>query len=123
MNRLQNTENCEVNITGSSSRLLFDETSSALGGRKPGWTLYCCSYREFLKAKGLLFELSYSREFIDSQSGLFNEYMKVGGFPEANLFSRDNARAVFFQNTANDIIFRDIVRRHSISKPQALKTW
>ena len=36
VNRLQNTEKCEVNITGSSSKLLLDETSSVLGGRKIG---------------------------------------------------------------------------------------
>lgn len=120
VNRLQNTENCEVNITGSSSKLLLDETSSVLGGRKMGWNLYCYSYREFLRVKGID-DLSYSREFRDSQYGLFNEYMKVGGFPEAGLFSQENSRRIFFQNTSNDIILRDIVLRYSVSKVAALK--
>ena len=122
VNRLQNTEKCEVNITGSSSKLLLDETSSVLGGRKMGWNLYCYSYREFLRAKGELCESTFSRKFKDSQPGLFKEYLSVGGFPESLLFSKDNTRRIFFQNTANDIIFRDIVLRHDVSKPEALKT-
>lgn len=32
------------------------------------------------------------------------------------------SRQAFFQNIANDIVFRDIVLRHDISKPEALKT-
>ena len=121
VNRLQNTEDCEVNITGSSSKLLLSETSSVLGGRKMGWTLYCYSYREYLKAKGLPYALSSSKEFKDSQPKSFDEYLKVGGFPEALLFSNDSSRRVFFQNIANDIVFRDIVLRHNVSKPEALK--
>lgn len=121
VNRLQNTENCEINITGSSSKLLLDETSSVLGGRKMGWNLYCYSYREFLRAKGESYEASPSRQFKDSQPRLFNEYLEVGGFPESLLFSRSNARQIFFQNIWNDIVFRDIVLRHDISKPEALK--
>lgn len=122
VNRLQNTENCEINITGSSSKLLLDETSTVLGGRKMGWNLYCYSYREFLRAKGELCEIPLSKQFKDSQPRLFNEYLEVGGFPESLLFSRNNARMVFFQNIGNDIVFRDIVLRHDISKPEALKT-
>ncbi len=122
VNRLQNTENCEINITGSSSKLLLDETSTVLGGRKMGWNLYCYSYREFLRAKGETCENFFSREFKDSQPRLFDEYLEAGGFPESLLFTTNNARQIFFQNTANDIIFRDIVLRHNVSKPEALKT-
>lgn len=122
VNRLQNTENYEINITGSSSKLLLDEISTVLGGRKMGWNLYCYSYREFLRAKGEPCEIFLSKQFKDSQPRLFNEYLEVGGFPESLLFSRNNARMVFFQNIGNDIVFRDIVLRHDISKPEALKT-
>ncbi len=122
VNRLQNTENCEVNITGSSSKLLLDETSSVLGGRKLGWTMYCYSYREFLRAKAIICDNFNSKETKDSQPKLFNEYLEVGGFPESLLFSKRNTRQIFFQNIGNDIIFRDIVLRHDISKPEALKT-
>ena len=47
INRLQTTELCEVNITGSSAKMLVQETSTELGGRKLGWELFCYSYREF----------------------------------------------------------------------------
>lgn len=122
VNRLQNTENCEINITGSSSRLLLDETNSVLGGRKMGWNLYCYSYREFLRAKGESCTNMFSRMFKDSQPGLFNEYLEIGGFPESLLFSKSSSRQIFFRNISNDILFRDIVLRHDISKPEALKT-
>ncbi len=122
VNRLQNTENCEINITGSSSKLLLDETSSVLGGRKMGWNLHCYSYREFLRAKDVPYENFHSKQFKDSQPKLFGEYLEFGGFPEALLFSKSNTRQIFFQNIGNDIVFRDIVLRHNISKPDALKT-
>ncbi len=121
VNRLQVTENCEVNITGSSSKILLNETSSVLGGRKIGWNLYCYSYREFLRAKGEEPTTLLLKEVKDKQVVLFNEYLKIGGFPEALLFSLDASRVLFFQNITNDIVFRDIVLRHNISKPDALK--
>lgn len=122
VNRLQSTENCEVNITGSSAKLLVQETSTEMGGRKLGWELFCYSYREFLRSRKEPETLEYSAEFKDRQVNLFNEYMKVGGFPEAGQFQTDKARALFFQNTGNDIVYRDIVLRHNISKPEALRT-
>ena len=121
VNRLMNTEKCEVNITGSSSSLLLNETSTAMGGRKMGWELFCYSYGEFLRAKGINADNQYDRLFRDSQTRLFGEYLETGGFPEALLFSKPESRRIFHQNTANDIVYRDIVLRHSVSKPEALK--
>lgn len=121
VNRLQNTENCEVNVTGSSSKLLLNETSSVLGGRKIGWELFCYSYSEFLRAKGIETDLR-SKIFKDQQVNLFAEYLTVGGFPEAGLFTKAFSRQAFFQNVANDIVFRDLVLRYNISKPEVLKT-
>ena len=122
VNRLQTTENCEVNITGSSAKMLVQETSTELGGRKLGWELFCYSYREFLRSKGEQEDLQYSSEFKDRQSNLFNEYLHIGGFPEAGQFQTERARNLFFQNTQNDIVYRDILLRHDVSKPAALKT-
>jgi uncharacterized protein len=121
VNRLQNTENCEVNITGSSSKLLLNETSTVLGGRKLGWELFCYSYEEFLRAKGVEINV-HSKAFRDQQANLFSDYLNIGGFPEAMLFTKSFSRQAFFQNIANDIVFRDIVLRHDISKPEVLKT-
>lgn len=64
----------------------------------------------------------YSKAFKDQQANLFSEYLNVGGFPEAILFAKSFSRQAFFQNIANDIVFRDIVLRHDISKPEILKT-
>lgn len=121
VNRLMNTEKCEVNITGSSSSMLLNETSTVMGGRKMGWELFPFSYGEFLRAKGINAADQYDRLFRDSQSRLFDEYLETGGFPEALLFSRPESRRIFHQNTANDIVYRDIVLRHSVSKPEPLK--
>lgn len=122
VNRLQSSENCEVNITGSSSRMLVEETSTELGGRKLGWELFCYSYKEYLRSKGESEVFDYTAEFKDKQVKLFNDYLKIGGFPEAGMFSGDSARHLFFQNTQNDIVYRDILLRHNVSKPAALKT-
>lgn len=121
INRLQTTENCEINITGSSSKMLVEETSTELGGRKLGWELFCYSYREFLRSRGEKETIDYSGEFKDRQIKLFNDYLEIGGFPEAGMFRTNSARHLFFQNTQNDIVYRDILLRHDISKPAALK--
>ncbi len=122
INRLQNTENVEINITGSSSKLLLHDTSSILGGRKLGWEIYCYSYREFLKANNVDLHVNETKEIKDRKINLFGKYLEVGGFPEALLFSKESSRNVFFQNISNDIAFRDIVLRHDVSKPEALKS-
>ncbi len=122
INRLQNTENVEINITGSSSKLLLHDTSSILGGRKLGWEIYCYSYREFLKANNVDLHVNETKEIKDRKINLFVKYLEVGGFPEALLFSKESSRNVFFQNISNDIAFRDIVLRHDVSKPEALKS-
>lgn len=122
VNRLQNTENAEINITGSSSKLLLNDTSSILGGRKLGWEIYCYSFGEFLKANGVDPASNETKEVKDRRINLFNKYLEVGGFPEAMLFTKETSRAVFFQNINNDIAFRDVVLRHNISKPEALKS-
>lgn len=121
VNRLQSTENCEVNITGSSAKLLVQETSTEMGGRKLGWELFCYSYREFLRSRGEKEIFDYSAEFKDRQTKLFNDYLSIGGFPEAGQFQTEKARTLFFQNTGNDIVYRDIILRYQISKPAALK--
>ncbi|MBO4409447.1 MAG: ATP-binding protein [Spirochaetales bacterium] len=122
VNRLQTTENCEVNITGSSSRMLVEETSSELGGRKLGWELFCYSYREFLRSRGGNEAIGYTSDSRDRQLKMFNDYLLIGGFPEADMFRSETARNLFFQNTQNDIVYRDIILRHDVSKPMALKT-
>ena len=122
VNRLQSTENCEVSITGSSAKLLVQETSTEMGGRKLGWELFCYSYREFLRSRNEQETLISSVEFKDRQVNLFNDYLKVGGFPEAGQFQTEKARTLFFQNTGNDIVYRDVILRHKISKPEALRT-
>ncbi len=91
-----------------------------MGGRKLGWELFCYSYGEFLKSKEIEINF-YSKTFKDQQANLFSEYLNVGGFPEAGLFTKAVSRQVFFQNITNDIVFRDIVLRHGVSKPEVLK--
>jgi predicted AAA+ superfamily ATPase len=121
VNRLLTTEECEVNISGSSAKMLIEETSSVLGGRKLCWRLYCYSYAEFLRALGEDAKLTYDKHFLDKQPSLFQKYLEVGGFPEAILFHSEQGRFAFFQNIFNDIIYRDVVLRHDISKPMEMK--
>jgi len=50
-NRLQNTRTCELNITGSSAKLLVWEIATEFGGRSLSWELFPFSFREFLETK------------------------------------------------------------------------
>ena len=53
VNRLMNTRQCEINITGSSAKLLEREVSTVMGGRKMSWHLYPYSFAEYLRAKAI----------------------------------------------------------------------
>jgi predicted AAA+ superfamily ATPase len=93
-------------ITGSNASLLSKELGTRLTGRHLSVELFPFSYDEFLS-------------FTKSVSGpeTFNIYLKKGGFPEYLQFGRNE----ILQELLTDIIMRDIVVRHKLRSPKAIK--
>jgi predicted AAA+ superfamily ATPase len=97
------TEDYEVFITGSNSKLLSGELASHLSGRYLLFEVFPFSYREFL-------------EFFSYQNTKDNliRYVQTSGLPEIyNIGSKDIHRH-YFQSLKDTILLKDIMHRHNI---------
>jgi len=93
-------------ITGSNASLMSKELGTRLTGRHLKQELFPFSYCEFLN-------FTSRKKGADS----FGEYMRKGGFPEYLKYGRSD----ILQELFNDIIMRDIVVRHKLRSPKAIK--
>jgi predicted AAA+ superfamily ATPase len=121
--RLMRTEKCQVYITGSSARMLSREIATQMRGRSLSWEMYPFSFQEFLNARGIN-EIPETEYFTSKMRNLvqnyFEDYWKCGGFPEV-INASDNLRIKIHQEYFQTILYRDLVERHNISHPKALR--
>ncbi len=89
--RLLDTENLQIFITGSSSKLLGSEIATSLRGRSLPIEIFPFSFEEFLKFHGL-FSGSPKTFGANTASVLrkaVKDYLEVGGFPEVQKLDRN----------------------------------
>lgn len=107
VNSLLENSNTDIYITGSNSKLMSSEISTYLTGRYisiPVFTLSFTEYLEFKKASVL------------SPKELFNDYLRMGGFPVVALGNFDERSAYqIVEGIYNSVITNDITRRHNIT--------
>ncbi len=110
--------NKRVIVTGSSSRLLSGELATYLTGRHFSITLYPFSFREFLSFRGvgLSKEWEYSDREVSRVKRLLEEYLSIGGFPEALKFGR-----IYLNQIYRDVVEKDVILRHGIRHRSALR--
>ena len=117
---LQEKDEANVIVSGSSAKLLGRELGTVLTGRHIDLIVYPLSFREFLFFNKLVLEDQLS---ILSQSQkirqLLHEYLSFGGFPKI-VFSSEKKELLM--NYFDDIIIRDAAVRHNIVKIDKLKT-
>lgn len=118
--RLMRTEACEVYITGSSARMLSKEIATQMRGRSLSWEVFPFSFAEFLDAKGVDAKAPLSSKKRFTIQKAFDDYWRTGGFPEV-LDLDDRMRIKVHQEYFQAILFRDLVERHDITHPKALK--
>ncbi len=120
VDRLMRTEKCEVYITGSSARMLSKEIATQMRGRALSWELFPFSFREFLDYKQIdvTGHLSTKKRLLVQKA--FGEYWETGGFPEVVGLER-HLRIKIHQEYFHAVLFRDLVERHDISHPKAVK--
>lgn len=112
-------EGYRVFLTGSNADLLSQELGTHMTGRHVDVELYPFSFREFLHAKKLAFEVKgFSTKEKAVLSKSFAEYMERGGMPEAIVFSND----AMLSQVVNDIIQKDILRRYRVGKPNEFRS-
>ncbi len=120
VDRLLRTEKCEVYITGSSARMLSKEIATQMRGRALSWELFPFSFREFLDHEQIDWAglLSMKRRLLVQKA--FEGFWETGGFPEVVGLDR-RLRTRIHQEYFHAVLFRDVVERHDVSHPRAVK--
>jgi len=116
--KLRESGRYKIFITGSSSKLLSKEISTLLTGRHLSYEVFPLSFKEYLRFKGLdklsKKDIALREEFIKKN---FNEYIKVGGFPEIAITKNFQLLKNYFY----DILYKDIVARYEIREKDILE--
>lgn len=121
LRRIVDTRRVTIYATGSSSRMLSSEITTAFRGRAIDFELLPLSFSESILFNNMDIPSHgkpafTERERLALQSALQN-YLKVGGFPAVQGLS-DQERIPLLQSYAQQVISRDVVERHSLTKPR-----
>jgi predicted AAA+ superfamily ATPase len=110
----------EVVLSGSSAKLLSGEIATSMRGR--GWevSLYPFSFDEFARFHELPIAERKSARARAAVDRYFADYLRVGGFPEAQTLKREH-QIQLVQGYVDAVMLRDIVERHEIAHPSALR--
>ena len=124
--RIMDTENVEILLSGSSARMLSREVASTMRGRALETIITPFSFREFARTRGSV--LPAGRQLISAAEqsawlARFDEYLEIGGFPEAGIESLANQRVSLLQGYVDTVLFRDVAERHKISNLMGLRAF
>lgn len=117
--RIYDNENCDIFITGSSSKLLIKEISSALRGRSISYELFPLSFREYLLFNDIDFT-KYSSRSISQVVNSFNEYYLSTSFPELIKMEKE-LRRKSLNEYLDLIIYKDIVEKYNVTNIYLMK--
>ncbi len=121
--RVLDSEKVQLFLSGSSASMLSREVATSMRGRAMEVTVFPFSFREALLHGDLLPDQEWDRLPKARRSALekaFRDYLVEGGFPDAQgLDIRD--RRPLLQGYVDVAVLRDIIERHAISNPVALR--
>lgn len=112
-------KNQKVIISGSSSKMLSREISTELRGRAIVVNVYPFSFKETLKANGLVVEKYLSTYEESKIKKLTVDYLIWGAYPEVVL--NPSLREEILKENLNLTIYRDIVERWRVANIKALR--
>lgn len=120
--RLLDTENLQIFITGSSSKLLGSEIATSLRGRSLTIEMFPFSFQEFLKFHGLFPEKpkTFGLNTTSVLRKAAKDYLQIGGFPEIQKLDA-NRRIEVLQGYIDSVLLKDIVERHKVGNILVLK--
>lgn len=119
--RLHDTKNVELFLTGSSAKLLSKEIATSLRGRSLAIEIWPYSFHEFMRAKKISIDRDlYDKKTQDLLVQTFHLYLSEGGFPEIISYDPD-IKLKTLQDYLDVVIYRDVVERHKIKSPSAIK--
>ena len=117
--RIHDNLNLEIFVTGSSSKLLVADISTALRGRTITYEVYPFSFREYLRYRDIEVNLHSSRSS-SFAANAFDDYILNGGFAET-IAATPDVRTRILSDYADLIIYKDIVERHGIKNLALMK--
>lgn len=121
--RLLDSEKVDIFLSGSSARLLSREVATSMRGRAMEALVYPFSFGEALRHRGMEPEKTVDRLPKAERSMVdraLRDYLTHGGYPEAQgIETRD--RFELLRGYVDAVILRDVVERHSVSQPVALR--
>ncbi|KXA99946.1 hypothetical protein AKJ42_02095 [candidate division MSBL1 archaeon SCGC-AAA261C02] len=115
---IMDSEDVQVYVSGSSSKLLSKEIATSMRGRTLPYHVYPFNFREFLRAKNFDVGEHLSSSEKAKLLNLLEEFMK-GSYPEVILFERE--REKILREIIDVTIYRDIVDRFNIRNIKVLK--
>lgn len=120
--RLIDTEDIQVFITGSSSKLLGSEIATSLRGRSLSIEIFPFSFTEYLKFHELFpgRPKTFGALTVSLLRKAVTDYLECGGFPEIQKLDRA-LRVEVLQGYIDSVLLKDIIERHKISNILVLK--
>ncbi len=121
--RLVDTERVDLFLSGSSARLLSREVATSMRGRALEVLVHPFSFREVLRHWGEEPEVPWSKLRKAARSKIesrLRTYLTQGGFPET-LGTQERDRAKLLRSYVDVVVLRDVIERHKVSNPLALR--
>jgi hypothetical protein len=121
--RILDSEKVRLFLSGSSASMLSREVATSMRGRAMEVTVFPFSFREALLHRGLLPEKAWALLPKARRSAVekaFRDYLIEGGFPAAQGIDTRDRRSLL-QGYVDVAVLRDIIERHAISNPVALR--
>jgi predicted AAA+ superfamily ATPase len=115
---VMDSENTQIFISGSSSKLLSKEIATGLRGRTVPFYVYPFSFREFLRAKGFKIESYLSTSQKSLLLNHLDRFMK-GSYPEIVFFEEEKEKIL--REIIDVTIYRDVVERFNVKNIKVLK--
>jgi uncharacterized protein len=117
--RIQDTEDVEVYVTGSSSQLLTRDLATALRGRSITLEVFPLSFREVLAFRGIEV-VPHNAENESVIRGALEAYLAWGGFPEIVL-ADETLRPLILEEYASLMFYRDVVERYGVRNEKLMR--
>jgi len=118
MRSVIDSENIQVFISGSSSKLLSKEIATSMRGRTLPYYIYPFSFKEFLKARNFKVEKYLSSSQKAKLLNFFEKYIK-GSYPEVIFFETEKEKIL--NEILNVTIYRDVIERFKVKNVKVLK--
>ncbi|MCJ7739895.1 ATP-binding protein, partial [Candidatus Microgenomates bacterium] len=116
LRRILDQYDCQIFVTGSSSKMGSQELPTELRGRSWEIKVNPLSWNEYLRFKQI-----QKKQDSNLLKFTFDEYLLWGGLPEVVL-SPDDKKHEILQNYFDVMLKRDIMERYFVRKEELLKT-